>query len=156
MRRRTIIVAAIAAGLAMASLALPARRPLVWNVTHSVPTGLYWIGDKDALAVGERVSIEPPAVVRQLLAERGYPGHRRRSSQPAQMPWRKRQVLPLARWHPIRCQLHPARSARSSRPSREAGRSERCIAPFSFHGVQWRRIVRFAGVEGRRSGRMAR
>ena len=54
MRRRTIIVAALAAGLAMASLALPARRPLVWNVTHSVPTGLYWIGDKDALAVGER------------------------------------------------------------------------------------------------------
>jgi conjugative transfer signal peptidase TraF len=72
MRRRTIIVAAIAAGLAMASLALPARRPLVWNVTHSVPTGLYWIGDKDALAVGERVAIEPPAAVRQLLAERGY------------------------------------------------------------------------------------
>ncbi|ABD24810.1 conjugal transfer protein precursor [Novosphingobium aromaticivorans DSM 12444] len=72
MRRRTIIVAALAAGLAMASLALPARRPLVWNVTHSVPTGLYWIGDKDALAVGDRVAIEPPAAVRQLLADRGY------------------------------------------------------------------------------------
>lgn len=72
MRRRTIIVAALAAGFAMASLALPTRRPLVWNVTHSVPTGLYWIGDKDALAVGERVAIEPPAAVRQLLTERGY------------------------------------------------------------------------------------
>ena len=71
MRRRAIIVAAIAAGLAMASLELPARRPLVWNVTHSVPTGLYWIGGKDALAVGDRVAIEPPAPIRRLLAERG-------------------------------------------------------------------------------------
>lgn len=72
MRRPTIIVAALAAGLAMASLALPARRPLVWNVTHSVPTGLYRIGDKDTPAVGDRVAIEPPAAVQQLLAERGY------------------------------------------------------------------------------------
>lgn len=72
MRRRTIIVAALAAALAIASLALPARRPLVWNVTHSVPTGLYWIGDKDMLVVGDRVAIEPSAAVRQLLAERGY------------------------------------------------------------------------------------
>ena len=72
MKRRTIILAVAAAGLAIASLALAARRPLVWNVTHSVPTGLYWVGDPAALAVDDRVAIEPPAAIQRLLAERGY------------------------------------------------------------------------------------
>lgn len=72
MKRRTIILAVAAAGLAIASLALPARRPLVWNVTHSVPTGLYLVGDPAALAVDDRVAIEPPAAIQRLLAERGY------------------------------------------------------------------------------------
>lgn len=71
MKRRTTILAVAAAGLAIASLALPARRPLVWNVTHSVPTGLYWISDPAALAVDDRVAIEPPPAIQRLLAERG-------------------------------------------------------------------------------------
>jgi conjugative transfer signal peptidase TraF len=61
-----------AAILALVSLALPEDRPLVWNITHSVPTGLYLIGDAKALAVGDRVAIEPPADLRRLLAERRY------------------------------------------------------------------------------------
>jgi conjugative transfer signal peptidase TraF len=72
MKRRTVIIAAAAAGLAMASLALPERRPLIWNITHSVPTGLYWVSDKGNLSVGDRVAIEPTPDVRKLLAERGY------------------------------------------------------------------------------------
>jgi len=71
MKRRAVITAAAAAGLAMASLALPERRPLVWNITPSVPTGLYWVSDQRALAVGDRVAIAPPKL-RKLLAERGY------------------------------------------------------------------------------------
>lgn len=72
MKRRTVMIAAAAAGLAMASLALPERRPLVWNITHSVPTGLYWVSNKSALTVGDRVAIAPPPALRKLLAERGY------------------------------------------------------------------------------------
>lgn len=72
MKRRAVIIAAAAAALAMASLALPERRPLVWNVTSSVPTGLYWIDAKRALRVGDRVAIAPPPELRKLLGERGY------------------------------------------------------------------------------------
>lgn len=72
MKRRAVITAAAAAGLAMASLALPERRPLVWNITHSVPTGLYWVSDKSNLSVGDRVAIAPTPKLRKLLAERGY------------------------------------------------------------------------------------
>jgi len=72
MKRRTVLLSAIAGALALSSLALPERRPLVWNVTHSVPTGLYWIGNHAGLVVGDRVAIEPPPRIRSLLAERGY------------------------------------------------------------------------------------
>jgi conjugative transfer signal peptidase TraF len=58
--------------LAIASAALPEQRPLVWNITQSVPTGLYWVGDTGALSVGDRVAIQPPANLRKLLAERRY------------------------------------------------------------------------------------
>lgn len=72
MRHSVIIVAAAAITLAAASLALPERRPLVWNLTQSVPTGLYWITEAKQLSVGERVAIDPPPAIRQMLARRGY------------------------------------------------------------------------------------
>lgn len=56
----------------LATLAMPVTRFAVWNASASVPTGLYAIGGKASLQVGERVAIEPPPELRRLLAERGY------------------------------------------------------------------------------------
>jgi conjugative transfer signal peptidase TraF len=71
MRRRIILAAAVVAAT-LATLALPVSRALVWNVTASVPTGLYWIHSKPHRYVGERIAIDPPPALRRLLAERGY------------------------------------------------------------------------------------
>ncbi|MFL0670682.1 MAG: S26 family signal peptidase [Erythrobacter sp.] len=54
------------------TLAVPVARFAVWNVTASVPTGLYAIRGKASLHVGERVAIEPPPELRRLLAQRRY------------------------------------------------------------------------------------
>jgi conjugative transfer signal peptidase TraF len=70
-RRRTWIAATVVAA-ALATLALPVSRVLVWNTTASIPTGLYWIRDKPHRYVGERIAVEPPPELRRLLAERGY------------------------------------------------------------------------------------
>jgi conjugative transfer signal peptidase TraF len=70
-RRRNVIAATVIAAT-LATLALPVSRILVWNVTASVPTGLYWIREKPHRYVGERVAIAPPPALRRLLAERGY------------------------------------------------------------------------------------
>lgn len=72
MNRRIAIVGGLAALLALGSLALPMTRPLVWNVSASVPTGLYAIRGKNSLHVGERIVIAPPPALRHLIAERGY------------------------------------------------------------------------------------
>lgn len=72
MRHSVIFAAATAVGLAAASLALPERRPLVWNLTRSVPTGLYWIIEAKQLSVGDRIAIDPPPALRGMLARRGY------------------------------------------------------------------------------------
>lgn len=72
MRHSAIFAAAAAVSLAAASLALPERRPLVWNLTRSVPTGLYWIIEAKQLSVGDRIAIDPPPALRGVLARRGY------------------------------------------------------------------------------------
>ena len=59
MSRRIVITGGLAALLALGSLALPMTRPLVWNVSASVPTGLYAIRGKNSLHVGERIVIAP-------------------------------------------------------------------------------------------------
>ena len=72
MNRRIAIVGGLAALLALGSLALPMTRPLVWNVSASVPTGLYAIRGKNSLHVGDRIAIAPPPALRRLMAQRGY------------------------------------------------------------------------------------
>ena len=46
MRRRTAFLAGMVAAATLASIAIPFSRLLVWNVTASVPVGLYSIGGK--------------------------------------------------------------------------------------------------------------
>lgn len=72
MTRGAVLVAGTAAAAALLSAAAPLSRVLVWNVTASVPTGLYSIGDAAGLRVGERVALDPPPRLRDYLAQRGY------------------------------------------------------------------------------------
>ncbi|MDF0542767.1 S26 family signal peptidase [Sphingobium sp. H39-3-25] len=72
MRRRCYILASVVAAATLATLTVPVSRYVVWNATASVPTGLYAIRGKASLHVGERVAIEPPPALRNLLAERRY------------------------------------------------------------------------------------
>lgn len=72
MKRRTILIAGTVVAATLLSAALPMSRVLVWNATASVPTGLYHIRGTASLHVGERVAIDPPPRLRQILAARGY------------------------------------------------------------------------------------
>lgn len=72
MKHAAYLSAITASALAIASLLLPERRLLIWNVTPSLPTGLYWLGDREQLGVGDYVAITPPPDMRQWLSERGY------------------------------------------------------------------------------------
>lgn len=72
MRRRCFILAGVVAAATLATITVPVSRYVVWNATASVPTGLYAIRGKASLHVGERVAIEPPLALRNLLAERRY------------------------------------------------------------------------------------
>lgn len=72
MRRRCFNLACVVAAATLATLTVPVSRYVVWNATASVPTGLYAIRGKASLHVGERVAIEPPPALRNLLAERRY------------------------------------------------------------------------------------
>ncbi|USA38895.1 S26 family signal peptidase [Pelagerythrobacter marinus] len=72
MKRGTVLVAGTAAAAALLSVVVPLSRAFVWNVTASVPTGLYHIGDAAGLHVGERVALDPPHRLRDYLARRGY------------------------------------------------------------------------------------
>lgn len=72
MNRYGLLIAGSVIAATLATLALPVSRHTVWNVTASVPTGLYIIRGKVSLHVGERVAIEPPPNLRRLLADRHY------------------------------------------------------------------------------------
>lgn len=52
-------------------LASPQPR-LIWNVSASVPTGLYLITYGDRLARGRLIAIEPPAAIASRMRARGY------------------------------------------------------------------------------------
>lgn len=72
MKRATMLFAAAAVLGALASVAFPPARLLVWNITASVPTGLYRIEPARDPRIGDRVAIAPPPQLRAFLAERGY------------------------------------------------------------------------------------
>lgn len=72
MTRRMLVLAGVVAVATLATLTVPVSRYAVWNATASVPTGLYAIRGKASLRVRERVAIEPPHALRQLLAARNY------------------------------------------------------------------------------------
>lgn len=72
MKPRTALLAASVVAATLATLTVPVSRTAVWNVSASVPTGLYLIRGKRSIHVGERVAIDPPPELRRLLAERGY------------------------------------------------------------------------------------
>lgn len=72
MMRRGFFLAGVVSALTLATLTVPVSHYAVWNVSPSVPTGLYAIRGKASLHVGERVAIQPPPALRRLLAERGY------------------------------------------------------------------------------------
>ena len=72
MKAQTALFAASIVALTLATITIPVSRFAVWNVSASVPTGLYLIRGKRSIHVGERVAIEPPPALRRLLAERGY------------------------------------------------------------------------------------
>ncbi len=72
MIRWRYLLAGLVAGATLTTLTVPVSRYAVWNASASVPTGLYAIRRKASLHVGERVAIEPPTALRQILAARGY------------------------------------------------------------------------------------
>jgi len=71
LRRRLAIT-----GIALAALLLPAvQRPplrLVWNVSPSVPTGLYRIAPGVAPRPGDLVAVRPSPELARFMAERQY------------------------------------------------------------------------------------
>ena len=72
MKAQSALFAVSIVALTLATITIPVSRFAVWNVSASVPTGLYLIRGKRSIHVGERVAIEPPPALRRLLAERGY------------------------------------------------------------------------------------
>lgn len=72
MKTRTALFAASVVAATLATLTVPVSQDIVWNITASVPTGLYLIRGKQSIHVGERVAIQPPPELRKMLAERGY------------------------------------------------------------------------------------
>ncbi len=72
MKRAPSLLAAAIAIATLTSVLLPPARLLVWNITPSVPTGLYRIEPARQLRPGDRVAIAPPPRLQALLAERGY------------------------------------------------------------------------------------
>ena len=72
MMRRAFLLAGVVGVCTLATLTIPVSHYAMWNISPSVPTGLYAIRGKASLHVGERVAIDPPPALRHLLAERGY------------------------------------------------------------------------------------
>lgn len=74
LRRRRRTLASMAVGLcAVAFGAVVDAVPLlVWNVTPSVPVGLYLIVPARRLRAGDLVAAEPPQALARFLAGRGY------------------------------------------------------------------------------------
>ncbi|MDT9600418.1 conjugative transfer signal peptidase TraF [Sphingosinicella rhizophila] len=62
---------------AAVAVSLVAQMPtrLIWNVSASVPTGLYALSSSEQLRRGDLVAIAPPEPLASWLVQRGYIGH---------------------------------------------------------------------------------
>jgi len=72
MTQRRFLMPGMVVVATLATLTVPVSRFAIWNMTASVPTGLYLIRGTASLHVGERVAIDPPPELRRLLAKRHY------------------------------------------------------------------------------------
>lgn len=74
MTRRTAIVSAMFAGVGLISASASGSHPpaYIWNISASVPLGLYRVDPIDRIAVAELVVVAPSEPLASLLAERGY------------------------------------------------------------------------------------
>lgn len=72
MSRHIWIAALLSVALTLVSIMLPERRVLIWNLSPSVPTGLYRLAAGGPLHTGQCVAIKPAPQIRQWLASRGY------------------------------------------------------------------------------------
>lgn len=68
---KTTAVAALGAALA---IAVPTTTKFVWNVTPSVPVGLYSIAPSHRLEVTDLVAVMPPEPLASFMVRRGYIG----------------------------------------------------------------------------------
>jgi conjugative transfer signal peptidase TraF len=74
MTRRAAIVSAMFAGIGLVSASASSRHPpaYIWNVSASVPIGLYRVDPINRIDVADLVVVAPPEPLASLLAERGY------------------------------------------------------------------------------------
>lgn len=72
MSRRYWLAVGATVALTLASIVLPERRLLIWNVSASVPTGLYWLAADEPLQIDHCVAIRPAPQIRHWMASRGY------------------------------------------------------------------------------------
>jgi conjugative transfer signal peptidase TraF len=67
------------AALGVAGVTLPAVTAmptrLIWNVSESVPLGLYVVTTGAPIRRGTAVAVAPPPTLARFMAERGYLGH---------------------------------------------------------------------------------
>lgn len=72
--RRALLVLATCLAAAITMVAATSIKPLprvIWNVSDSVPTGFYWVSNRQPW-IGEIAVIAPPDWVRLFASSRGY------------------------------------------------------------------------------------
>ncbi|NIJ64284.1 conjugative transfer signal peptidase TraF [Sphingomonas leidyi] len=71
-RRGYALIASISATATMIALFINPPPRLIWNVSASVPTGLYAVRRIDAPKLGDLVAVAPPEGLARFLETRGY------------------------------------------------------------------------------------
>ncbi|SMH27878.1 S26 family signal peptidase [Mesorhizobium australicum] len=71
--RYAMVTTAAVIGIAVSAV-VPTPLKLVWNVSASVPIGLYGIAPADRLDVTDLVAVMPPEPLAAFMVERGYVG----------------------------------------------------------------------------------
>lgn len=71
---RVVVLAIMGAAIVATLIPVitPPQTRLLWNVSASVPTGLYLLTEPAALSRGDRAVLWPPSEMHALLADRGY------------------------------------------------------------------------------------